>query len=187
MRFIYSPCGHLIGCDDPDFDLAAEQERRKELHFESQLEIAIKRGEHVYSSSSPLTLDIEDAIAAVADNPTQEAIDAARREFRGEPHSELVTLATGVDLACARPISNVTIRRFTYWDNSPGLLVEAGNLAFAATFKLRPSDPPEPAPGNVLIINYVPFKDLNVALRRLNIVGDAIQSNYLYCECPLLV
>jgi hypothetical protein len=85
MEFVHTDCGHLVGCDDPAFDLRAELDRRTQMCFELDLATAIETGEFVRTSSSSLHFIIQDAIAAVAreyPNPTAETIEAARAAYQ---------------------------------------------------------------------------------------------------------
>jgi hypothetical protein len=84
-KFFYGDCGQLIGCDDPTFDLSAEQDRRRALEFERDLTKAIKTGKYLWSSGSSLGGDTKDALWAVASeypNPAPETIEAAKAQYR---------------------------------------------------------------------------------------------------------
>ena len=81
MRFYYTVCGHLVGCDDPTFDLAAEQARRRKAAFDADMAIAIETGKFVYRSSSPLNIDTKDALNVVAGDPSPENIWKAQQSF----------------------------------------------------------------------------------------------------------
>jgi hypothetical protein len=194
VEFFYSTCGHLVGCDDPTFDLEAEQARRRQIVFDADLKTAIETGEYRYRSSCPLSHDARDAIAAVADeypNPTEEAIETARRVFCGEPHSEPVVVASGVNFDGGRLSEpNAVIYRIAYWDGTPGLVVGSqrpNRMSFEMTIKLGRYDNDQPRPGNVAVRSSGIYDGVHDGLHTLGIVGDVIKSGHRFRECKLLV
>ncbi|OMC11568.1 hypothetical protein A5735_01880 [Mycolicibacter heraklionensis] len=78
--FYYSDCGHLVGCDDPDFDLEAEQARIRHEALYTELDRAID-GEHWYSSSTPLDDGTHDALFALAREPSEKNVLAVVAAF----------------------------------------------------------------------------------------------------------
>jgi hypothetical protein len=84
VKFFYTDCGHPVGTDGAEADLEAERSRLMTLHFERDMATALETGEFIYRSSSLLTFDTQDALAAIADeypNATAESIETRIRLF----------------------------------------------------------------------------------------------------------
>jgi hypothetical protein len=193
VTFYHTDCGHLIGCDDPTFDLEAERERRRVAAFESWLSRAIKEGLGGLSSSSPLHHDVHDAIGAVAaeyPNPSAASIETARRVFRGEAHSEPVLIARGIDLRTKyHRHTDAEVWRCAYWDGSPALWIEGGSITTELTHKnsvhVFPGE--QPAPGNVFVVPDNPRSNIYAVLHRAGVLGEVVRSTRDHYECRLLL
>jgi hypothetical protein len=81
VQFQFGICGQLCGCDDPTFDLAAEQARRRRVEFERDLATAIETGKHAWCSSTMLNPGCRKALSALAADPSPQNIRAAKEAF----------------------------------------------------------------------------------------------------------